>query len=395
MTEISEIWSSIWAVVGVIVVAVLVIEFLPDYWKSLVRRFRFGGVGKPDYRALAEAYEGAEWPKKYYADLWDKMGVDWARFTAWQQRPCETEFFNFDERGLRVTVNPNITNKNDPIRIYMFGGSTTVGMGARDHATVPSYLSQKIDELGTPVEVVNFAQLGHTNTQETIAFLQMLKREQHPDMVIFYDGANEVIPTEQTGEADSLFNEHHRSAEFNILHQSRRSDLVAYGIRAMVPRLMRRIGSITGNKGHQLQDVTQLPGVEIDKLPELSKQIASAYVSNIKFAKLLAEANDILPLFFIQPMLFTKKTKSPHEQKYILDGAVKPAVRLEYFQSAYTAIRNGVKALNDESAVDISELFDDTVEPVYIDPFHVSERGNELIAEAMLPHVMELIRKKG
>jgi lysophospholipase L1-like esterase len=393
MTVFQDIWSQAWSVAGVIIVAVLMMEFLPDYWKAVARKFRFGRMGKPDYRALAEAYHGEEWQKQYYSDFWEKMGVDWARFTAWQQRPCQTDFFNFNDRGLRVTANPKLPQEIKPYRIYMFGGSTTVGLGARDNATLPSHLARRIFENGMPVEITNFAQLGHSSTQEIIAFIQMLKADECPDMVIFYDGANEVIPSEQTGEADSLFNEHHRNAEFNILHQSQRKNLIGYGIRAMIPRLMRRIGSIPGQKTHQLQDVTQLPGVKKDDIELLSRKIAVSYISNIKFAHLIAAENGISSLFFVQPMLFSKKTRSPHEEKYILDGAVKPSLRIEYFSAAYAAIRHALKEYGNASAIDISELFDDVNKPIYIDPFHVSENGNDMIAEAMLPYVMELLTK--
>ena len=162
----------------------------------------------------------------------------------------------------------------------------------------------------------------------------------------------------------------------------------------MIPRLMRRIRSMTGHKAHHLQDLTQLPGVKKDNIETLSRKIATSYISNIKFAHLIAAENGIASLFFLQPMLFTKKTRSPHEDKYILDGAVKPSLRIEYFTSAYTAIRHALKEYGNASAIDISKLFDDINKPIYIDPFHVSENGNDMIAEAMLPHVMELLAKK-
>ena len=37
--------------------------------------------------------------------------------------------------------------------------------------------------------------------------------------------------------------------------------------------------------------------------------------------------------------------------------------------------------------IDLSALFDDWTEPVYIDLYHLSEAGNAAVAEAMLPAV--------
>ena len=40
--------------------------------------------------------------------------------------------------------------------------------------------------------------------------------------------------------------------------------------------------------------------------------------------------------------------------------------------------------------VDLSGLFDDWTEPVYIDLYHLSEAGNAAVAEAMLPAVAQV-----
>jgi hypothetical protein len=41
-------------------------------------------------------------------------------------------------------------------------------------------------------------------------------------------------------------------------------------------------------------------------------------------------------------------------------------------------------------AIDLSGLFDDSTEPVYIDLYHLSEAGNAAVAEAMLPAVAQI-----
>lgn len=388
-----DTWSIFWSVVGIAVAVVIFVELGPDAWRALSRRLRHGAVGKHDYRALADAYEGAEWPKPYFRDLWTMMAVEWAPLVGWRQKPCRTEHFNFDADGLRETVNPPAVEGSKPVSIFMFGGSTTVGVGARDGHTLASCLSAVLNETGAPAHITNCAQLGHSSSQEVIAFHQVLKSGKRPDLVIFYDGANEVIPTEQTGRADSLFNEHHRYAEFNLLHASRRGDLIKAGLAAMVPRLLRRISRLTGWRYRSLQDVSQLPGISEERIPTLARDVSDAYCANVDMALALAESHGIGALFFLQPMLMTKKAKSPHEERYIFDGAPKKDIRHPFFTAAFACMKDAVKARGGVS-VDLTHIFDDIAAPIYIDPFHVSERGNRMIAEAMAPYVRDAIARR-
>ena len=114
------------------------------------------------------------------------------------------------------------------IRILCFGGSTMMGMGARDEHTIPALLACRLEALGHRVSVTNFGQLGHNSTQESITLQQLLKSGERIDIAVFYDGINEMACAEQTGRADRLFNEGRRRAEFNLLRPERRRDVVKH-----------------------------------------------------------------------------------------------------------------------------------------------------------------------
>ena len=45
-------------------------------------------------------------------------------------------------------------------------------------------------------------------------------------------------------------------------------------------------------------------------------------------------------------------------------------------------------------AIDVSTLFDDSPDPQFIDPFHLAEKGNDVLADAMLPHVVKALKSK-
>ncbi len=183
------------------------------------RWLRYRRPSRPDRSGNADAYAGADWAVAYFDEFNRAVRVDWKPYVEWWQRPFAGRYVTLDARGLRPTPGENARGA-DVVRIFCFGGSTMMGMGARDHATIPALLASRLGDLGHRVAVTNFGQLGHNSTQEAVTLHQLLKQGVRPDIAIFYDGINEMASAEQSGHADALFNESRRRAEFNLLHPS-------------------------------------------------------------------------------------------------------------------------------------------------------------------------------
>src|SRR3954451_8179244 len=108
----------------------------------------------------------------------------------------------------------------------MFGGSTLCGIGARDHYTIPSFLSKMLTQaFPERIRVTNYGTTGFVNTQEMILLIRELQRGCRPQIVIFYDGYNDTFSAFQNRIAGIPLNEDNRVAEFNILQSSRTRDL--------------------------------------------------------------------------------------------------------------------------------------------------------------------------
>lgn len=74
------------------------------------------------------------------------------------------------------------------------------GSGVGDRETVPYYLQEILARrLRRPVAVRNFAQVAHVSTQELIELILQLRRGRVPDVVVFYDGFNDVGAAYGTG----------------------------------------------------------------------------------------------------------------------------------------------------------------------------------------------------
>jgi lysophospholipase L1-like esterase len=390
---------ALWHVAGLLLVAVLVTEFGVDGWRRLGRWLRYRRSTRPDRTAAADAYAGAQWSVAYFDEFRRAVRVDWKPYVEWWQRPFRGAYVTIDKRGLRPTPGEDAAQE-ETIRILCFGGSTMMGMGARDEHTIPAVLARRLGELSHRVAVTNYGQLGHNSTQEAITLQQLLKAGERIDVAVFYDGINEMACAEQTGRADGLFNEARRRAEFNLLHSDRRRELFAAAMIAAAPRTLRRLRQLTG-----LSLAGPVPATEADlsrvDIGALAAEVIAAYAANLRLVRLLAREYGFCPIFFWQPGLTTKRTLTRDEQRWDKDYTKHPEARRRLYAAILDARRGCSEIAHAADTVDLSALFDDWTDPVYIDLYHLSETGNAAVAEAMLPslaaaaRVLERERQRG
>lgn len=375
--------DALWHVVGFLVLLILFVEFGVDWLRQGMRRLRHGRWGLPHRAALADAYGGEDWPVAYFDEFRRAVRLDWQEYVGWRQRPLTGRYVTIDERGRRVTPGEREAGP-DAVRILCFGGSTMMGMGARDDATIPAVLARRLAELGHPAAVGNLGQLAYNSTQEAIALCQLLKAGERVDIALFYDGINEMVCAEQTGAADRMYNEASRRAEFNLLLPDRRRDLLAAALIAALPRTVRRLRALTG-----LPLRGPLPAGWADlgeaDMAALARRVIDAYAANLRLVRLLAESYGFRPLFVWQPVITTKRRKTADELRSEAAFTDDVAMRRRLFAAIVEERRRHPELAAATDAIDLSRLFDDCTDPVYIDLYHLSEAGNAAVAEAMLP----------
>ena len=383
--EIGRFVLALWHVAGIVLVVVLINEFGVDGLRRLSRRLRYGRSMRPDRAGTADAYAGADWAVAYFDEFNRSVRVDWKPYVEWWQRPVHGAYVTLNSRGLRPTPGED-ARRDDVVRIFCFGGSTMMGMGARDQATIPAVLAHRLGELGHCVAVTNFGQLGHNSTQETITLHQLLKQGVRPDIALFYDGINEMASAEQSGRADALFNESRRIAEFNLLHPHRRGDLILAAVMTAIPRTLRRLRRLTGL---ELRGPLPEPDADLSQidLPSLAAGVAASYATNLRLIRLMGREYGFATLFFWQPAITAKKHKSADEQRFEADYIGDVVGRRELYAKINIARGNHPLISGAEDVFDLSTIFDDVKDPVYIDAYHLSEAGNLAVAEVMLPQL--------
>jgi len=383
-----EILGNLWNAIGGLLLIIFAIEVLPGLLKQISRALRYGRENKPDTRALADAYENADWVGPYYAVIWN-LRVNWAPHVGGIMRAFSGPGLNIDEDGLRRTWNAAPSQGPPVSRIHAYGGSTMMGFGVRDDWTVPSLLSKKLNDAGHRVEVVNFGQPTYNATQAFIAFTEQLADGNKGDVTIFLDGLNEAITAEQNGCAGTVFNAAIRADEFNLMQPWRRAELLRHALDTIIPRTMRRVRTL--EELLRPADGNDTFKITPEAIEPLSRDVAGHYINTLRMIRAIAEDNAIETLFFWQPSLFSKRTLSDYEERNQNDGAPVPALRGELFQGIYNAVKSDPVFRSMPGAVDVSELFDDSPEPQFIDPFHLAEKGNDVLADAVLPHVIKAL----
>src|SRR4030042_2677597 len=165
---------------------------------------------KIDPRSQAEVYYNIPWVKDYFKELGESFKTKWKSYVYWRREPFKGNYINIDDKGLRVTIGSNNipSGFNSTYRIFMFGGSTLWGTGARDAYTIPSLLSKYLAKKGMNTKIANYGENGYVSTQEVIELLLQLQKENIPNVVIFYDGVNDIFSAYQHSIAGLRSEEH-------------------------------------------------------------------------------------------------------------------------------------------------------------------------------------------
>ena len=122
------------------------------------------------------------------------LGFQYEPWVLFRNPEYRGQTLNTDARGLRRTRSPR-TSCPKPVRVFVFGGSTTFGYGVTDEYTLPSRLQEHLERRYPTLclEVSNYGQGYFFSSQELHQFINLLKEGRVPDWAIFVDGANDTF----------------------------------------------------------------------------------------------------------------------------------------------------------------------------------------------------------
>jgi len=345
----------------------------------------------------ADAYQNVAWARAYYRD-YAKCESQWASYVYWRRRPFQSQYINVNADGIRNTWFPDdpISSSGVYPKIFFFGGSTTWGTGARDDFTIPSLVGKRLSANGAPAHITNFGELGYVTTQEVIRLIRELQKGNIPDLVVFYDGVNDMFAAYQQGHAGIPQNESNRVKDWRLSLRltSGKGTVFPYLVHNLsTTRFLRGICRRLGMSGYSgllvHDDVRKITARPDADCADLAKDVLTIYKANIDIIESLARHYSFKSLFYWQPTIFSKTHLTPYEQKEKdKGGELEPLIALTCDMLAQQDLtQNGQISFRNASA-----LFADVSEPVFLDWNHIGEAGNDRVAEIIAADILAEVR---
>ena len=336
---------------------------------------------KPQPEYLRSPYREKPWAKELYDELDDLAYINrsfrYHPFLGWDAKPYEGEYVNVDASGIRKTWNPDFPPDVEPQTIYVFGGSTTWGMGARDQDTLPSHLSRLLNEHGRPFVVRNYGDIAYTFTQELINLILLLKAGHRPDYVIFYDGVNDVYAAYQSGRPGSVIDCFHLPEKFN----ERMTPLRAFwiGVTGLLREhcmIYRYAGRLAGSSGRPADFPEVGATFSDEQLRDLAERVADDYATSHALLEPLSKAYGFDYLTFWQPVSLTEEHLLPEER---LD------IRTEdkALAAVHRYILGDLRERELKNFWDVSDALRGRDTLYYLDYCHLTGQGNAAVARRM------------
>ncbi len=273
----------------------------------------------------------------------------------------EGTFFHVKDRK-RITTN---APKNPTRHVYMFGGSTMYNSEVPDQYTIPSYLQRLLNAQNKGWAVVNMGSTSVNTTQQ----LERLRETkiQKGDLVIFYDGVNDIHQGVLYGDIKGTITTHVVEVRDTALGRLREKLKMFYLFQYIISHPA-MIGA------DEIATVTKTENVQATK---------DLYFKNIDAAQKLVTQQGGEFVHFLQPSLNTLKNPGDSEQELLAanDGRSTPLIMASMragYEALHSGYQNGKRKSYDH---DISDAFDGIDGNIYLDHCHVTEKGNEAIAK--------------
>jgi len=330
---------------------------------------------------LAERGSAAE--HEYWREFEQANKVTYHEYVLWRRAPYHGEMLSIDQNGVRQTMHSQCDRNEKTFTIWMFGDSVMWGAGAPDGETIPSDVARDYEKAGKTVCIVNYAEKGWSNTQETIALIEQLKHAaRKPDSVLFYDGGTDAFTAYQSGRADV----HSNYDSFKIFLDdwgASQNAGFSYLQHTNTYRLLEKIARRT--PFHNKKDAA--PATMRDT-ETLSAAVVENYVQNMGIVNLLAKQYGFRAIFAWYPNLAVgHKELTPYEQQVLnLECEKFPDLA-----TMYAATYQKGRELKNADFYYLGDLLDGQKGSLYVGISHLKPEGNEIVADRLF----DILEHKG
>jgi lysophospholipase L1-like esterase len=280
--------------------------------------------------------------------------------------------------GIRDTThNSQSGDRAEDVVIWCFGGSTMRGFTRIDAHTIPSQLVKRLNDNagGLHFTAVNFGMNSFNSLLETKFFQKcLIERFDKPDVVIFYDGAN-----------DATYFVQYRNPYGHYGYRRTRALIESY-YRSWFGLLKPLNAALYSSFTKELYDkVTEVSLPLEQESPELQELVASVE-KRYDHVNKIAGCYGAQFILFWQPMLWMEHCEVPGHVKDQEKGLLINSQRMETargnFSIPYRAL--AAKLKDKPYFVNLQSALCSRTEPVYRpDGVHLLDKGEAMVAERM------------
>ncbi len=381
-----------WILAGITILMLLLIDTIYRAQAEVKRLASPPAVTQERKPEPPSPFDTTAWAAEYLRDKAREEAVEWAPYTYVRNPTFTGRYISVDSLGHRVTPLPPSKGRR-VLRVFFLGGSTTFGWFHRNEFTLPAEAARRLQSItgdSIRLEVTNFGVPGFVFTQELLELVLQLRAGGRPDVVVFYDGINDVISAIQSGTTGLPQNESNRAEDF------RNGRLLAAehdeGFRNDL-RLAKRLLSSALLRLQFAQRIVDIkrpkpaPPVPIDSL---ASKMVQTFAGNARVVEALAKGYGFEAIYVWQPaLLSTKKPLTPREQWLLVPQ------RIGYLHQAVPPLLGpAMKSVAGDRFIDATTIFDSDSGEIFLDMYgHTYERANIRIADTLMTVLGPAVRR--
>ncbi len=325
-------------------------------------------------RTMLPNYQGAEWVGIHFREF-AALRSEYRSYVGWRRLPFNGKTVRVDENGIRHTPQYETATEESPLVVFL-GGSTMWGKGADDANTIPAFVAEISRG---KYRTMNLGESLYNAFQGYLFLKIQIMDGLRPDVVISYDGVNEVGAFLAGNSSMSHAREIQIRNAMRGRDSTRKEEPLSLSryllgpIRDAISRVKKKYGGRSGNVSRQLAIY------EYDLSEKRAEAAARALLESWLSTKRLADEHGAKFWAILQP---NPAVGSPN-----LDHLRISWTRLEPAKHLYPKLLDLLhtpeyRALA-RSVLNFTDAFDGD-EYIYIDWCHVSPNGNRIIAERIL-----------
>jgi len=336
-------------------------------------------VGEGNPREKVSYYASQDWAERFWHEFRLARILRYYPYVGWRRAPFKGKTINVNQDGIRLT--PGADCGANSFKVFAFGGSTMWGTGSPNWGTIPANLQAGLQKLRHgPVCVVNFAETAYVSTQGLLLLIMQLQSGNVPDLVIFYEGPPDIYAAYQSGQAGVPQNLSQLAATFEGGggQPTLATLLTSSNSYSVVEDLMGRV--MAAEKPAHVEPVTyDTMGINVATLTDA---IVRNFFGNYKIVSTLAQKYGFKYFFFLQPIVSMGNKPLTREEQEI-----KHRLEIEdALNKLCTAVYQTVDLERSKyrNFYSLAHVFDGYDSLLWIDEFHVTPTGNQLIAQKVL-----------